>query len=426
MDPVTAVAPRRKDTLYLQVLAAVALGITVAWLSPSLGVQLKPLGDLFIKVVRMVIAPIIFCTVVVGLAGMGDLKRAGRVGLKALVYFEVMTTVALLIGLAVANGFTPGKGVHAKLSELDASQVSAYASAAHSLTFLDFVSHIIPSSFVGAFVDGDPLPVLFLAVLVGIALALMGSGADPVVGALQSILRVFFGVMGLVTRFAPLAALGAISFTVAKFGPRSLLSLGAFMACVYLTCLAFVFVALGLVARLAGFSLWKILRVIRDEIFIVLGTSSSESGLPGLMQRLEDSGCSREIVGIVVPAGYSFNLDGTCIYLTLASLFVSQALDIPLTLVDQLEIMGILLLTSKGAAAVTGGGFITLAATLAATGKLPVAGLALILGVDRFMSEARAITNLIGNAVAALVVARWERSFDPVKGRALLAGKDRP
>ncbi|HET7537261.1 MAG TPA: dicarboxylate/amino acid:cation symporter [Candidatus Didemnitutus sp.] len=415
-----AAAPRRKNTLYLQVLVAIAIGAFLGWLKPELGEQMKPLGDAFIKLMRMLIAPIIFTTVVIGLAGMGDLRKAGRVGLKAILYFEGATTLALIIGLVVMNLVSPGAGFHATAATLDASAVASYTKAAQQTGVVDFLLHIIPDTFVGAFTGGEILQVLLIALLFGVALARLGDHARPVVNLLHDIARVFFGIVGFVTKLAPIAAFGAMAFTVGKYGPQTLLKLGSLLLCVYVTCALFIFVVLALVARSAGFSLVKILRYIREELLIVLGTSSSESGLPGLMQKLEDVGCSRPVVGIVVPAGYSFNLDGTCIYLTMAALFIAQATDTPLTLGAQLGLLAVLLITSKGAAGVTGSGFVTLAATLSATGHVPVAGLALIIGVDRFMSEVRAITNFIGNAVATLVIARWDREFDATKADAIL------
>jgi aerobic C4-dicarboxylate transport protein len=373
---------------------------------------MRPLGDAFIRLMRMLIAPIIFTTVVVGLAGMGDLRKAGRVGLKAVVYFEVVTTLALVIGLVVVNLAAPGAGIHANAASLDTSAVSAYTTQAKSLGTVDFLLKLIPVTFAGAFSDGEILQVLLLALLFGVALSRLGEHARPVLNLLHDVARVFFGIVEFVTRLAPIAAFGAMAFTIGKYGIGTLVQLGQLMACVYLTCLVFIFAGLGLIARIGGFSLWKILRLIREELFIVLGTSSSEAALPGLMRKLEQVGCSKSVVGIVVPAGYSFNLDGTCIYLTMAALFIAQATDTPLSLAGQLGLLAILLLTSKGAAGVTGSGFITLAATLAATDKIPVAGLALILGVDRFMSEARALTNFIGNAVATVMVARWDREID--------------
>ncbi len=410
-----------RNTLYAQVLVAIVLGVMVGSVWPAFGIRLQPLGDGFIKLIKMLIAPIIFTTVVAGLAGMGDLRKVGRVGLKALVYFEVMTTFALIIGLVVANVFAPGAGVHATAASLDGTAIAGYAAAAESQNAVDYILHIIPNSFVGAFAEGDILQVLLLALLFGLALGQLGEAGKPVLGLINDIARVFFGLVRIVTKLAPLAAFGAMAFTVGKYGLGSLARLGALLGCVYLTCAVFIVVGLGLVSRLAGFSLWKILRYLREELLIVLGTSSSETGLPGLMAKLERVGCARPVVGIVVPAGYSFNLDGTCIYLTLAALFIAQATDTPLTLAGELGLLGVLLLTSKGAAGVTGSGFITLAATLAATKHVPVAGMALILGVDRFMSEARAITNFIGNAVATLVVAKWEGAFDATKAGEILS-----
>ncbi|MBI2513985.1 MAG: dicarboxylate/amino acid:cation symporter [Opitutae bacterium] len=398
--------------LYVQVLLAIVAGVLLGHLYPALGADLKPLGDLFIKLIKMLIGPIVFCTVVSGIGGMGNLKQVGRVGAKALLYFEVVTTLALVIGLAVANVFQPGAGVHASAATLDASAVAQYAKAAKEASFVDWAMHLIPNTFVGAFVDGDILQVLVIALLFGFALAKMGAHAKPLVDGLHEIAKAFFMMVNLVSKLAPLAAFGAMAFTVGKYGLGSLKSLAGLMACVYLTCIVFIAVVLGLIARAGGFSLWKILKFIREELLIVIGTSSSEAALPGLMTKMERAGCQPSVVGIVVPSGYSFNLDGTCIYLTMAALYIAQATDTPLDLWHQLGLLGVLLLTSKGAAGVTGSGFITLAATLSATGHVPVAGMALILGVDRFMSEARAITNFIGNTVATLVVAKWDRAFD--------------
>ncbi|MEO6876745.1 MAG: dicarboxylate/amino acid:cation symporter [Opitutaceae bacterium] len=409
------------SSLYVQVLIAIVLGVLLGQFRPDWAVPLKPLGDGFIKLIRMLIAPIIFTTVVAGIAGIGDMRKVGRVGMKALIYFEVVTSFALIIGLVVANVFRPGDGVHATAATLDTKGIDQYVNAGHSLGAVDYLLHIIPNTFVGAFVDGDILPVLFIALLSGFALARLGERARPLTNLLQEIARMFFGVVSIVTRLAPLAAFGAMAFTIGKYGLGSLAALARLMACVYLTCGVFILVVLGTIARLNGFSLWKILKYIREELMIVIGTSSSEAALPGLMEKLERAGCARPVVGLVVPAGYSFNLDGTCIYLTMAALFIGQATDTPLTLANQLGLIGVLLLTSKGAAGVTGSGFIVLAATLASTGKIPVAGMALILGVDRFMSEARAITNFIGNSVATFVVARWDGEFDHRRGHAVLA-----
>lgn len=398
--------------LYVQVLLAIAAGILLGHYQPSLGADLKPLGDVFIKLIKMLIGPIIFTTVVSGIGGMGNLRQVGRVGLKALIYFEVVTTLALVIGLVVANFFQPGAGVHATAASLDAAAVAQYAKAAKEMSFVDWAMHLVPNTFVGAFVEGEILQVLMISLLFGFALAKLGDKARPLVDLLHEVSKAFFMMVNLVAQLAPLAAFGAMAFTVGKYGLGSLKSLAGLMACVYLTCIVFVIVVLGGIARASGFSLWKILKFIREELMIVIGTSSSEAGLPGLMTKMERAGCAPQVVGIVVPSGYSFNLDGTCIYLTMAALFIAQATDTPLDLWHQLGLLAVLLLTSKGAAGVTGSGFITLAATLSATGHVPVAGMALILGVDRFMSEARAITNFIGNTVATLVIAKWDRAFD--------------
>ena len=399
-------------SLYVQVLMAIVLGIVLGVVAPDWAVPLKPLGDGFIKLIKLLIAPIIFTTVVAGISGMGDMKKVGRVGAKALIYFELVTTLALIIGLVVANIFTPGAGVHANVASLDAASVSAYTKAAAQLSTVDWLLHIIPNTFVGAFVDGDILQVLLVALLAGFALARLGEQARPITNLLHEAAKMFFSIVSIVTRLAPVAAFGAMAFTVGKYGLGSLAALAHLMACVYLTCAVFIAVVLGGIARLGGFSLWKIIRYVREELLIVIGTSSSEAALPGLMEKLEKAGCARSVVGLVVPTGYSFNLDGTCIYLTMAALFIAQATDTALSLSGQVGLLLVLLITSKGAAGVTGSGFIVLAATLSATGTVPVAGMALILGVDRFMSEARAITNFIGNTVATLVVSKWDGGFD--------------
>ncbi len=408
--------------LYVQVLIGVVVGGLIGAFYPGFGSELKPVGDAFVALIKMLIGPIIFTTVVVGLAGMSDLKQAGRVGLKAFVYFELVTTLALVVGLIVANVFTPGAGIHATAASLQAkaSSVAAYETAAHGQGVVEFLLHLIPKTFFSAFVEGDVLQVLLLSLLFGVALGRLGDHGRPVLNLLNEVSRVFFGIVSIVTQLAPLAAAGAMAFTIGKYGLGSLLQLGQLMLCVYLTSAIFVFLVLGSVARACGFSLWKILRLIKEELAIVLGTSSSESALPGLMAKMEKVGCARPTVGLVVPAGYSFNLDGTCIYLTMAALFIAQATDTPMTLAQQLGLLAVLLITSKGAAGVTGSGFITLAATLATTGHVPVAGIALILGVDRFMSEARAITNFIGNAVATLVISKWNGDFDETKGGEVL------
>lgn len=420
-SPAAAPARARRNTLYLQVLIGIVIGGAIGYFQPQWGVKLKPLGDGFIALVKMLIGPIIFTTVVIGLAGMGDLKRIGKVGGKALIYFEVVTTLALIIGLVVANVFTPGAGFHADVTKLDTSAVAKYGTAAQQMSWVDFLLHIIPKTFVSAFAEGEILQVLLLAILFGIALGRLGEHGRPVLNLLHEIARVFFGIVGIVTRLAPLAAGGAMAFTIGEYGVGKLVQLGFLLLCVYVTCILFVVLVLGTIARLAGFRLFKIIKYIREELLLVLGTSSSESALPGLMEKMERVGCARPVVGVVVPSGYSFNLDGTCIYLTLAALFLAQATDTPLSLAQQLGLLGMLLFTSKGAAGVTGSGFIVLAATLQMTHAIPWQSIVLIIGVDRFMSEARAITNFIGNTVATLVISKWDKSFDETKAAEILA-----
>ena len=404
-------------SLYIQVVVGIVLGVLLGIMKPSIGASLEPLGTAFVSAVKMLIAPIIFCTVVHGIAGMGDLKKLGSVGWKAILYFEVVTTLALVIGLLVAKVIEPGAGMHVnvaqlEVSEADSAKLAGYQAAAAKQSIAAHLLHIIPKTFVSAFAEGEILQVLFLAILAGIALAGMGEKAQKITELLHLVSSMFFGIVSLVTKAAPVAAFGAMAFTIGRYGVGVIGKLLLLRACVYLTCLLFVFVVLGLIARWNGFSLWKMLKHIKEELLLTLGTSSSEAALPQLMTKMEKTGCSKSVVGIVLPAGYSFNLDGTSIYLTMAALFVAQATDTHLTLWQQLGILAVLLLTSKGAAAVTGGGFITLAATLASTGTIPVAGLAVILGIDRFMSEARAITNLIGNSLAMLIIAKWEGEFD--------------
>jgi len=409
------------QNLYLQVLAAIAAGVLLGVFAPGTGAAMKPLGDGFVALVKMIIGPVIFLTVVGGVAHMGELRHVGRIGLKALVYFEVMTTIALALGLAVVNLVRPGSGMGIDVATLDAGAVAEYQHKAEATGVVGFLQDIIPKTFVSAFNDGNLLQVLLVALLFGIALSRIGEPGHAVLAALDKLGKVFFGIVHLIMRFAPIGAFGAIAFTVGKYGVGTLASLGWLLVSVYLTSLLFVLVVLGLVARLSGFSLWKFLRYIRAELLLVLGTSSSESALPRLIERLEELGCERGVVGLVVPMGYSFNLDGTCIYLTMSAVFIAQALSIDLSLGDQLLLLGVLLLTSKGAAGVTGSGFITLAATLGAlAGKVPVEGVALILGVDRFLSEARALTNIIGNGVATLFVARWDGKRDDARMHAAL------
>ena len=415
-------------SLYIQVLLAILAGVLLGYFDPGLGARMEPLGKAFIALVKMVIGPVIFLTVVVGIAHMGDLRKVGRIGLKALIYFEVLTTVALAIGLLVANLLKPGAGMGIDPATLDAGAVAEYQHKAESAGgVVAFLQDIIPKTFVSAFTDGNLLQVLLVALLFGIALSRGGDVGRRVLHGLDEVGKVFFGVVHLIMRFAPIGAFGAMAFTVGKYGIGTLASLGWLLAGVYITCLLFVLLVLGAVARFSGFSLWKFLRYIRAELLLVLGTSSSESALPRLIERLEELGCERSVVGLVVPTGYSFNLDGTCIYLTMSAVFIAQALSIDLSIADQLLLLAVLLLTSKGAAGVTGSGFITLAATLGALhGKVPVEGVALILGVDRFMSEARAITNIIGNGVATMFIARWEGMRDDVRMHAALdAGPDR-
>ncbi len=412
---------RFTHSLYLQVLVAVLAGAILGHLNPSLGTAMRPLGEGFIKLVKMLIAPIVFTTVVTGIAKMGDLKKVGRVGLKALVYFEVLTTLALAIGLVVGKVVKPGAGMNIDPRTLDASAIASYTTAGHSMSTADFLLNIIPKDVVDAFARGDILQVLFFSVLSGVALAALKEDGTRLLHLFDSFSHVLFRIIAIVMRVAPVGAFGAMAFTVGKYGVASLLSLGKLIAAFYATSALFVVLVLGLVLRWTGLGIFRFLRYIREEIFIVLGTSSSESALPLLMGKMEKLGCSKPVVGLVVPMGYSFNLDGTSIYLTLATLFIAQATNTHVTFGQELEILAVLLLTSKGAAAVTGGGFITLAATLSAVGNIPVAGLTLLIGVDRFMSEARAITNLIGNGVAAVVVSRWEGELDVGRAREVLA-----
>jgi aerobic C4-dicarboxylate transport protein len=401
--------------LYFQVLTAIAMGVLLGHFYPDTGVDMKPLGDGFIKLIKMIIAPIIFCTVVTGIAGMEDMKKVGRVGVKALLYFEIVSTLALAIGLLVVSVIQPGAGMNADVSKLDTKGLESFTAKAQSHGTVDFLTNIIPNTVVDAFAKGDILQVLFFSILFGFALSMLGQRGKVVFNLIDEVAHVLFGVVGIIMKAAPIGAFGAMAFTIGKFGLGSLGKLGMLMVSFYLTCLLFVFIVLGAIAKLCGFSILKFIKYIKEELLIVLGTSSSESVLPRMMAKLENLGCSKSVVGLVIPTGYSFNLDGTSIYLTMAAVFVAQATNTRLTLIQTLTILGVLLLSSKGAAGVTGSGFITLAATFAAVPTIPVAGLALILGVDRFMSEARALTNLVGNGVATMVVSRWERELD--KGR---------
>ena len=398
--------------LYVQVLFAIACGVLLGYFEPKMGVDLKPLGDGFIKLVKMIIAPVIFCTVVHGIAGMQDMKKVGRVGGKALLYFEIVSTFALLIGLVVANVAKPGAGFNADLSTLDTKAVESFAAKAHAQSTVEFILNIIPNTFIDAFAKGDILQVLLIAILFGFSLAAAGDKGKPVFDFVEQVSHVLFGIVNTVMKLAPLGAFGAMAFTIGKYGVGALVPMAKLMGAFYITCALFIFIVLGSIARYTGFSIVKFIKHISEELLIVLGTSSSESALPKLMAKLERMGCSRSVVGLVVPTGYSFNLDGTNIYMTMAALFIAQATNTELTLMQELTIVGVAMLTSKGASGITGAGFITLASTLAVVPSIPIAGMALILGIDRFMSEARALTNIIGNAVATVVISRSENELD--------------
>jgi aerobic C4-dicarboxylate transport protein len=407
-------------TLYIQVLLGVVIGAALGHFWPAIAVQMQPFGDAFIKLVRMIIAPIIFVTVVVGIAKLSDAREVGRIGLKAIIYFEVMTTIAMFIGLVVGHVLQPGAGLNIDPTSLDSKAVAQYANAPHQ-GVVSFLMNIIPNTVVDAFAKGEILQVLLFAILFGLGLSRLGEHGKAVVHFLDEAGAALFAVIAIIMRFAPLGAFGAMSFTIGRYGIGALAQLGFLMLCFYLTCVIFVFVVMGSVAAIMGLNILKILRFVKEEFLIVLGTSSSEAAMPTLMEKLELLGCGKSLVGLTVPLGYAFNLDGSSIYFTMAIVFIAQSLNIPLSWGDYLLILSVLLLTSKGAATVTGGGFITLAATLATmNGKVPVAGMVLILGIDRFMSEARAITNLFGNTVATIFVAWWEGNLDMAKVRATL------
>jgi aerobic C4-dicarboxylate transport protein len=409
-------------SLYFRVLAGILLGVFVGALFPAFGQSMKPFGDAFIKLIRMMIPPIIFLSVVVGIAGIGDVHKLGRVGIKALLYFEVVTTLALAIGLGVATLFKPGQGMNIDPNTLDVKSIAQYTGAGKELSGVDFLLNIIPDTFTSAFSKGEILQILLLAILVG--LALVSLDKDKTLTRLSdSLAHVSFKIIAYIMELAPLGAFGAMAFTIGKYGVHTLLSLGKLMLCIYITSILFVVIVLGLIAFGCGINLWKFLRYIREELVIVLGTSSSETALPRMIVKMERLGCSKSVVGLVIPSGYSFNLDGTSIYLTIAALFIAQATNTHLTLGQEIFILFVLMLNSKGAAAVTGGGFITLAATLSALGTIPVAGITLLLGIDRFMSQMRSLVNLVGNGIATIVVAKWEGEFDSVSAQRLLNGE---
>jgi aerobic C4-dicarboxylate transport protein len=412
--------------LYVQVLIAIALGVMLGHFHPELGATLKPLGDGFIKLVKMIIAPVIFLTVVTGIAGMAELRSVGRVAAKAFAYFLFFSTLALFVGLAVGNLLQPGAGMNIDPATLDAGKIADYAAKAHDQTITGFLLNVIPTTLVSALAEGEILQVLFVAILFGIALSLTGERGRPVFDLLESASQVVFRLVGILMRAAPVGAFGAMAFTIGQYGIGALANLVGLVATFYVTALLFVLVVLGLVGWMAGFSILKLIRYLKDELLLVLGTSSSEAALPSLIAKMEAAGCGKSVVGLVVPTGYSFNLDGTNIYMTLATLFIAQATGIHLSFGQQALLLGVAMLSSKGAAGVTGAGFITLAATLSVVPSVPVAGMALILGVDRFMSECRSLTNFIGNAVATIVVSRWEGALDRARLAAALGGAPIP
>lgn len=409
--------------LYFQVVLAIVLGVLLGHFEPQYGAQFKPLGDAFIKLVKMVIAPVIFLTIVTGIAGMTHLRTVGRVFGKAMAYFLCFSTLALIVGMVVANVLQPGAGMHIRVADLDTKAVDSFVAKSHDLSLVGFAMDIIPKTLVSPFVGDNILQVLFVAVLFGVALAMAGDAGKPALNFFEALTKPVFKLVNIVMKAAPIGAFGAMAFTIGKFGLGSLVNLAELVATFYLTSLVFVLIILGAVARLCGFSVVKLMRYLKAELLLVLGTSSSESALPSLMEKMEKAGCSKSVVGLVVPTGYSFNLDGTNIYMTLAALFIAQATDIDLSLGQQLALLLVAMLSSKGAAGVTGAGFITLAATLAVVPEVPVAGMALILGVDRFMSECRSLTNFVGNAVATVVVSRWENALDYQRLHAALDGE---
>ncbi|RSZ39648.1 MULTISPECIES: dicarboxylate/amino acid:cation symporter [unclassified Variovorax] len=418
MENTTSTSARKLPlyrSLYVQVITAVIIGVLLGYFYPAAGEAMKPLGDGFIKLIKMIIAPIIFCTVVVGIAGMEDMKKVGKTGGLALLYFEIVSSIALIVGLVLVNVLKPGAGMNVDPSTLDTKSIASYTGPGKMTGTVDFLLNIIPNTVVDAFAKGEILQVLLIAVLFGFALHRFGGRGTLVFDVIEKGSHVLFGIVNYIMKLAPIGAFGAMAFTIGKYGLGSLFSLGKLMGTFYLTCLLFIFVVLGLIARFHGFSIWKFIKYIKEELLIVLGTSSSESVLPRMMEKMENLGANKTCVGLVIPTGYSFNLDGTSIYLTMAAVFIAQATNTPMTLTQEITLLAVLLLTSKGAAGVTGSGFIVLAATLSAVGHVPVAGLALILGIDRFMSEARALTNLIGNGVATIVVAKWTNELDETR-----------
>ena len=410
-------------SLYAQVITAIIIGVILGHFWPQVGESMKPLGDGFIKLIKMIIAPIIFCTVVVGIAGMEDMKKVGKTGGLALLYFEIVSSIALIVGLVIINLVQPGAGMNVDAASLDTKQVSAYTGPGKMQGTVDFLLAIIPNTVIDAFAKGEILQVLLFSVMFGFALHKFGGRGTLVFDMIEKTSHVLFSIVGIIMKVAPIGAFGAMAFTIGKYGIDSLVQLGKLMGTFYATCLFFIFVVLGLIARFHGFSIWKFIKYIKEELLIVLGTSSSESVLPRMMAKMENLGAKKSVVGLVIPTGYSFNLDGTSIYLTMAAVFIAQATNTPMTFGQELTLLAVLLLTSKGAAGVTGSGFIVLAATLSAVGHVPVAGLALILGIDRFMSEARALTNLIGNGVATVVVAKWTGDLDTERMRRTLDGE---
>ncbi|TIW25655.1 MAG: dicarboxylate/amino acid:cation symporter [Mesorhizobium sp.] len=422
--PRAIAAPRKRHfaRTYVQVLAAMVLGAAIGYLYPETGQSLKPLGDAFIDVVKIITVPVIFLTIATGIAGMSDLQKVGRVAAKAMVYFLTFSTLALVVGLIVANIVQPGAGLNIDPASLDVEAVKGYVATAHEQSVTSFLMNIIPSTIASAFAEGDILQVLFFSVLFGIALAMTGETSRPVVTFLQALTAPIFKLVGILMKAAPIGAFGAMAFTIGKYGIGSVANLAILVATFYLTAFLFVFGVLGVVCRCNGFSIFSLVRYIKDELLLVLATSSSEAALPSLMEKMEKAGAARSVVSLVIPTGYSFNLDGTNIYMTIAALFIAQATNTDLSIADQILLLLIAMLSSKGAAGVTGAGFITLAATLSVVPSVPVAGMALILGVDRFMSECRALTNLVGNAVASLVVARWEGELDQSRMEAAFRG----